>query len=423
MKRFLKTDGPFVILLTLLSFYYFWGIKFVPFHPDESTYIYMSSDFDALFNDVSSLFWQADREDDARQNYRELDAPITRYLIGLGRTLSGHQALPVDWDWGKSWDENISAGAYPDSDLLSVSRLSIALFLPLTLTLMYSIGKHIQGRSLGLLSALLLGTNAVVLLHGRRAMTEGPLLLGVTLAAWSFLHARKNPWLVGFALAVAFNAKHLALALVPVGILAIIWSPKTRYIKIGMNLLKFMSSFMFITVALNPLHWNHPMQSIAASIEARQELVDRQIEGLVRVAPERYLDTPAQRLLMMVANIFIGPAEHSLVSNLVDTQEDVDTYIAMPGHNTFRGLVWGGVFIILTIVGLYVAMRSLQGQKTHERPEIAILLMAAFFQWAAIMAVPLPWVRFSIPLLPFVCLFTGYGLLPFVKRGKSKELS
>jgi hypothetical protein len=350
MKRFLQTDGPFIILLTLLSFYYFWGIKFVPFHPDESTYIYMSSDFDALFIDVSSLFWQADREDDARQNYRELDAPITRYLIGLGRTLIGHQALSVDWDWGKSWDENILAGAYPDSDLLRVSRLSIALFLPLTLTLMYSIGKHIQGRSLGLLSALLLGTNAVVLLHGRRAMTEGPLLLGVTLAAWSFLH-------------------------------------------------------------------------IQASIEERQELVNRQIEGLIQVAPERYLDTPAQRLLMLAANIFIGPAEHSLVSNLVDTQEDVDTYIAIPGHNNFRGLVWGAVFIILTIVGLYVAMRSLQGKKTNKRPEIAILLLAAFFQGAAIMAVPLPWVRFSIPLLPFVCLFAAYGLLPFGKREKSKEFS
>lgn len=418
MKRFLQTDWLFIILLTLLSLFYIGGIKFVPFHPDESTYIYMSSDFDEAFSDVSALFWQADKRDDARQRYRELDAPITRYLIGIGRTMFGQKALDVDWNWSMSWDENINGGAYPDPELLRISRLSIAFLLPISLTLMYSIGKQIQGKRLGLVSALLLGTNAVVLLHGRRAMAEGPLLMGITLAIWSFLRARGNPWLVGLGLAIAFNAKHSALTLVPVGIYAIIYSQFRLKTNVWMALLKMISMFIFITALLNPLYWNNPIQAVKASIEARRELVSHQIEDLNNIAPDRYLDTPAQRLGMMLANIYIGPAEHSLVGNLRDTQKDVDTYISIPGHNMFRGVIWGAVFLILTIAGMYMAMRIFLGKKTNKKPEIAIIIFATFFQGATLLAVPMPWVRFTIPLIPFVSFFAAYSLVPFFTREK-----
>ncbi|MFH1633237.1 MAG: hypothetical protein ABIG63_04395 [Chloroflexota bacterium] len=98
MKRFLQTDWPFVILLIPLTIFYLWGLRFVPFHPDESTQLYMSSDFESLFSNPASLFWDPDREDDPRQRYRELDAPLTKYILGLGRVIAGQPALPVDWD-------------------------------------------------------------------------------------------------------------------------------------------------------------------------------------------------------------------------------------------------------------------------------------------------------------------------------------
>ncbi|MCJ7701941.1 MAG: hypothetical protein MUO62_10180, partial [Anaerolineales bacterium] len=161
MKQILQSDWLLVIILLLLSIFFLWGTQFIPFHPDESTQLYMSSDFEALFTNPGSLFWQPQREGDPRQRYRELDAPITKYLLGLGRWIAGRDALPVDWNWAASWQGNLDAGAYPDAQLFRVGRVTITLLLPLSTFLIYLIGKHLQGRSTGLLAAILLGTNAV----------------------------------------------------------------------------------------------------------------------------------------------------------------------------------------------------------------------------------------------------------------------
>ena len=431
MKQILQNDWPFIILLILLSVFYIWGIKRIPFHPDEATQLYMSSDFDALFSQPSSLAWRSSQEDNPKQRYRELDAPITKYLLGLGRSIAGYDAHTTDWDWRKSWEENILAGAYPDSNLLSVGRLSITLLLPLSLIFTYFIGVRIHGRGMGLTSVILLGTHAVVLLHGRRAMAEGPLLLGVTLATWSLLHVQESPWLTGLGMAFAFNAKQSALALVPVAILAIIWLPKkmrktlkkapssnkgilrTAVLqRIVNDLLKFLLVFLLITFLLNPIHWRQPFKSISASVIARQKLLDQQIRDMKSIAPDEYFESPIRRALMMIANIYIGPAEHSLVKNLEPTIDDVNNYIAIPGHNLFRGTVWGGVCLILTLFGLCLAMRKILMTKVSMSREIIILLIATMFQLVAlIVVVPLSLIRYTVPVIPFVCLWIAFGIV------------
>ena len=57
MSNSLRNHGGFIALLGLLTIYYFGGLAQVPFHPDESTQIYMSSDFDQLLSDPLSLTW------------------------------------------------------------------------------------------------------------------------------------------------------------------------------------------------------------------------------------------------------------------------------------------------------------------------------------------------------------------------------
>jgi len=44
----LKAHWPFLALLVALTAYQIWGLKFIPFHPDESTQLYMSADFDQV---------------------------------------------------------------------------------------------------------------------------------------------------------------------------------------------------------------------------------------------------------------------------------------------------------------------------------------------------------------------------------------
>ena len=73
----------------------------VPFHPDESTHLYLSRDFDLLFRqrEPAAVTWQAaDAPPDVRR-YRLLEAPLSRYLIGLSRALTGQPALTTSTDW------------------------------------------------------------------------------------------------------------------------------------------------------------------------------------------------------------------------------------------------------------------------------------------------------------------------------------
>ena len=122
-----------LLAITLLSILYWSGLQAVPFHPDESTNIFMSGDLSFALKNPGSLFWQPERPIDLRMHYRLLDPPTSRYLVGIGRSLSGFSALPADWDWSKTWQQNRAAGALPDEGLLTASRRAAALFFPFSL--------------------------------------------------------------------------------------------------------------------------------------------------------------------------------------------------------------------------------------------------------------------------------------------------
>jgi 4-amino-4-deoxy-L-arabinose transferase-like glycosyltransferase len=401
--------------LGLVTIFYLWGVARVPFHPDESTYLYMSGDLEALFRDPASLAWRPENAGDLSQHYRAIDAPLTRYLLGIGRGLAGLSPLPADWDWTKSWEENQSAGALPSDDLLLAGRVTVALLLPFCLLLIYLLGKAIGGCYTGLLAAALLGLNALILLHNRRAMAEGALTFGVLLACWSFLKARQRPWLVGLAAALAFNAKHSALALLPVGLLAVCWIPgqtSARYRKMAIAATQFLLIFGLLTLALNPYLWRYPIQAARATWSARQELLESQLATTAYWAPEQALYTPAKRAFALVANTYITPPSFAEAGNYLEhTAASQAAYLAIPGHNLLRGLVVGGLLLALTLSGILIAGLRLRQASPERRRAIILILLATFSLFLALaLTVPLPWQRYSIPLLPFASLWAAYTL-------------
>ena len=106
-------DWPFILLLTALAALHLSSFASVPFHPDEATQLYMSRDVEVLVSRPLSLAWTPDHQDDPQLTTRLLDAPLTRYTLGLGRTLAGLPAPAADWDWGLTWADNEAAGALP----------------------------------------------------------------------------------------------------------------------------------------------------------------------------------------------------------------------------------------------------------------------------------------------------------------------
>jgi hypothetical protein len=402
-------------LIGLFTAFYLWGVEAVPFHPDESTYLYMSSDLETLFKAPTSMIWQPENEGDRRQHYRVIDAPLTRYLLGGGRILAGQPALAADWDWGKSWAENQEAGALPENALLKTGRVTVILVLPVSLLLIFLIGRAISGRYTGLLAVILLGLNALALLHNRRAMAESTLTVAILFAIWSFTQAERRPWLAGLAMALAFNAKHSALALLPVGLLAACWIPRSMDNRLHRSIrggAAFLLIFGLVTFALNPYLWRDPLEALQATWSARQDLLASQLSHTARLAPTQILVTPMERAAALLANVYYTPLSFSEVGNYIEnTAPSEQVYRAMPLHTLFRGLVGGTLLLVLTITGMLHGALMVRRPNQDRQRALVITLLATVMQITAlVITIPLPWQRYSIPLLPFASLWAAYAI-------------
>jgi 4-amino-4-deoxy-L-arabinose transferase-like glycosyltransferase len=413
-RRLLRNLFTAVVVL-LLTFTYLRGVEAVPFHPDESTQIFMSSDIETLLRDPLSMAWQPGNGSDLRQYYRELDAPLTRYLIGVTRKIFGLPSLPADWNWSNTWEENRANQAVPGSLLLLVSRFAVAGLFPFSLVLVFLSVSRLKGTLAGLMMVVLFTGNALILLHTRRAMAEGALVFGISLSIWGLLESEKKPWLAAIGIAIAFNAKQSAIALIPAGLLAAAWIPVNSahpIRKITSRVGIFLAIFLFIYIVLNPLVWRNPLAAAGATLVARQNFVTGQVATFQSLAPGQVLNSPGYRVAAMLANLFIQPPaledSDNYIKNLEPGRSD---YLANPFNNLLRGLDWGSISLILLLVGLIFAMIDSRHLNRGPRRDLIILLCATLFQaMTLLISVPIPWQRYWMPLIPFSCLWIVYAL-------------
>ena len=415
LKRFSIWDRLFAVLLVASSLFYFWGLKAVPFHPDESTQLFMSADFEALLTRPLTLVWQPGEDGDLRQRYRLLDAPLTRYLIGAGRMATDQPALAMDWDWSLGWKENSMAGAVPTPSQLDAARFAVASLFPLTLLFTYLTGKALVGGPAGLLAALLTATNALILLHTRRAMAESALIFGVTLTIWALSRTKSPGWLIGLALALAFNAKQSAAGLLPAGILALAWaSPpaKNRICWASERWAGFLGVFFLVTTVLNPFLWSDPIPAALDALRLRQSFTQSQYDTIGSIAPNQLLSTPVDRGLALIANLYFTPPAIADVRNYVEeTAVSAELYLSNPINDLLRSSLGGSLIFFLTLFGVAVyILEAFFGQ--GERLRQAVVVVAAVLSQFALLAatIPVPFQRYATPLVPFACLFSAIGI-------------
>ncbi len=411
---------PAFALIALLGAFAAWGAPQVPFHPDESTQLFMSADFDLLLTKPSALGWRMKRLDTLPQRYRLLDAPLTRYLLGLGRSLAGLPPLPADWDWGKTWEENAAAGALPGPRLLHAGRAAVTALLPLTLALLYLAGRSLGGQRVGMLAVLLLGLNPLVLLHARRAMAEGALLLGVSFTLWALLAAprRFRPLGLGLGLGLAVNAKQTALALLPLSLDAgrdAAPGPR-RALRASAAIASAAAVAFLLAVLLNPVFWRHPFMAMRNAAALRTDLAARQRADTARLAPGALLDSPLKRSVALLGNLYLTPPQFAEVGNYTaETAASEAAYRANPLHTWGRGL-WGGAFFLsLTLFGMGRGVRDIRREaaasgEAAAASKVVRLLAATFLQAGALLLmIPLPWQRYVVPLLPMTALWQAYA--------------
>ncbi len=426
MKTIVKAHGPAFLLIALFSLFLLWGARLVPFHPDETSWLFQSRDFERLFTDPLSLAWQPGQPLDPEMTYRALNAPLGKYVTGVARWLAGYDAetVAVDWDWSRTWEENRAAGALPAPAVLEAGRVGSTVAVILGLGFVYLCGLRLGGRITGLLAVVGLGTNALLLLHGRRAMAEGVLTLGFTFALFTILQAERCPWLAGLGTALAFCAKFSAGVLFPVGAVAVVWTERDQRRGVVSRLAQYLVSFAVLTFALNPILWAHPISAVRLAWQARNDLVARQSTTIEALNPGATLASPLARVVYLTAGVFVSPPQFAEVPNYqAQTAAAEASYMATPGHDLLRGFAGGGLMLGLTLAGMVLAGLEAFRQAGEVRRTRALLLAATLLQAAALAwAIPLPFQRYLVPLVPCVCLWSAYtvnlGIRVFARQGR-----
>jgi 4-amino-4-deoxy-L-arabinose transferase-like glycosyltransferase len=354
--------------------------------------------------------------------YRLLNAPLAKDVLAAARWIAGAPASAVatDWSWSASWDENVAAGALPGPGVLAAARTASAGLVVVAVVALYFCGTALAGRGTGLAAAILLGTNALILLHGRRSMAEGALTAAVCLALLGLIHADRHPWLAGLAAGAAFAAKTSAGIWIPVGWVAAAWSadPRRRSWRAVLGRAgAFTIAAGCVTFLLYPVLWAEPVNALAAMWRARQELVAAQVAATSAVMPWAILTAPGERAAAFLVHLYFSPLQFAEAANyLHQTATAEASYLATPFHTLFRSMAGGALLLGLTILGIVQGIRRGRSPEAVGRRAVGVVLLATTVQaLALILAVPLSFQRYVIPLVPLVCLWSGYGISAVVE--------
>jgi len=406
----LKQIAPFLTIL-LLSLVFFLRLMQVPFHPDESTQIFMSSDLQELFSSPRRLIWLGAADEDREMQLRMLDAPLTRYMIGVGGWLTNQNALPVDWDWTKSFDYNQQAGALPANSLLLTARLSVSFFFPLSLVLFWLVLKKNFSPAAGWVGIFSAAGNALVLLHTRRAMAESLTFFLVIWLIYILYQKRHSPVILGLAAGLAFCAKQSTVIWILAAFACILfgsYSFADTFKRKITNLFICAGAFILVVLLLNPFLWKYPFSAFQRAYTLRQDLVSRQFADISRVSPSSALHSPVQRVGALAANLFFTPPAIEDTTNYIDELSvSINRYNEDPVNSILRNIPGGFIVLVFTLLGVYTAIRP--GSKLHTRENL-LLVLAGLTQFLFLAStIPLPFQRYVIPLAPTAIVFFAVG--------------
>jgi 4-amino-4-deoxy-L-arabinose transferase-like glycosyltransferase len=398
------------------------GLRAVPFHPDEATWIYMSRDFDRMMTAGSaSLCWQPESAADPLQIERERACALPRFVIGLFRSAGGRAATTSDWDWSASWEENVANGALPSEDTLFLARLPQAAMLFVTLLVLARIGWRVAGLSGGMAAAMLFGLNSQVLLHARRAMSESTLLLGMVLSFWAVLELRGQAnrrrdailaVLAGFGLATAVSAKLSGGLILPPLAAGLIYAGSgarnARGVRAALTRLGIAAAaFLVLFLIWNPFYLCHPMESLQAVISARESLFGEQVRALSAVAPGQILNTPGLRLLALAYQPFFAPPAFWDIPNYAaETAAMQAAYTSDPLTMLTAGGAVNAFWLGLCVAGFGLGVRGM-ADPAGRRHWSLLWLWLLSVAGGILLGVPILWQRFYLILVPVLAVFSG----------------
>jgi hypothetical protein len=101
-------------------------------------------------------------------------------------------------------------------------------------------------------------------------------------------------------------------------------------------------------------------------------------------------------------------------------QAAVSAYLSNPFHALFRSAAWGSLLLALTLIGLIAGVYRIFHSDAVNRRRISLLLIATLLQAAILLVmIPLAWQRYYLPLIPYICLWAGYGVYKIIELAAS----
>jgi 4-amino-4-deoxy-L-arabinose transferase-like glycosyltransferase len=408
MKTFPWIKSLLLIFFVLICVVYYSGISSVPFHPDESTQIYTSADVFQWFQNPLNLAYTGSTVVDDRMRYRLIDSPLTRTLIGLGLRISNQNSVKTDWDWSKSWAENSQAGALPNPDVLLTARWSVAWMFPLSYLFLFLITKKLGGWGAAVLSVLLFSTNALILIHTRRAMAESVLICLLCASVWCLLCVDKRFWITAISIGLAINSKQTLFPFLGIGLLDIFFRhgnqsfKHTRLLPIGI----FVAVVLIISWILNPVYWKSPLSAIQAGIDFRTDLSDRMKTDY------HSSFRPLEQSAILIGQVFIEPPAVADVGNYkIDTLMQEKDYFRNPVNNLFRGFASGAIFLGLTIFGWVILTGKLFAKQEPNRyPVGTFLVISVVLILTITLLTPVHFQRYYAALVPLFIVAQAIAL-------------
>ncbi len=377
----------------------------------------MSEDVNLLINHTSELFYQDNPSNPLMQKYRLLDAPITRYAIGVFRLISGVPPLQNDWDWSKTWDENKLA--FPTPKMLFVSRLSTAILFPISIVIFFLLSKELfkNNNILIGLSVLLFSLNSLLLLHTRRAMAESSLIFFLTLSLYLLLKLpKKIIFLSAIPIGFAINSKQILIFLVLVGLLLFFYYFFKEPNKLITQTIFFSIIIVSIFMLFNPILWNNPLKAFDAMIKERSLLTQNQEFSIEAVSPTSITDTIPKKIVAWIAQIYILPPSPQEIANYQDALNvSFVNYLKSPFQKgLFRNLLLGTLSFLFFLYGFIRAIINF----TIKEKIIFVSTFLLFFL-EILFLFKIPFQRYFLPAIPLSILFESYGIFQFyywVKR-------
>lgn len=421
--------------LAALAVYIFAGLDAAPFHGDEATLLFMSRDYHYLVQqrDLERVLYTDTPADPSEQELRIINGTVPKMAMGLAWDLAGLSVQDVNeqWMWGfndpagewNEWTWNHTFGHVPSDALLRAGRASSAVLFALSVVALFALTRQVvPSRAAAWAATAIYVSTPDVLLNGRRAMMEGGMLLGsvlVMLAALLAIRAhtsvpprRRALWLAMVALGAAggfaLANKHNSALAVGIAFFAVLIEPLIRR---GVGGVRFDPAHLArlalagglavaVFVALNPAWWSDPLHMPGRVVDARRALLELQVGGFGG------FESDGERVRALFSHAFFSPPQYYEVPVWQEYIGDqIAAYEASGLAGRLGGPVWGWPLVAASAAGGLALIRHRRNGRA-----LLVLLWAGLTALGLLIATPLDWQRYYLPLQPPIAVLAGIGV-------------